>query len=128
MVSNESFEKIVAEADAAGKAAVEKLNVVPMVVSSHMNQMDDNSPVVKQYFVADGVCGFAWVNVRPATSRFAKYLKAKGIARPDSYEGGVTISIRDYNQSMQKKEAYANAYAEVLNGHGFKAYANSRMD
>lgn len=122
------FEEILAEADAAGKAAVEKLNVVPMVVSSHVNQLDDNSPVVKQWYVPDGVCGFAWVNVKPGNSPFANFIKAKGIGRADSYEGGVRISISDYNQSLQKKEAHAIAFAEVLQAHGIKASGMSRID
>lgn len=129
----QEFEHIYAEADAAGKAAVEKLNVVPMVVQQHANQLDDNSPVVQQWFVADGVCGFAWVNIGPANKKFAKFLVAKGLARKDSYNGGISMHIWDYNQSMQKKEAYARGFVEVLGAYkeklGLKrVWVESRID
>ena len=129
----DEFASIVAEADAAGKAAVAKLNVVPMVVGQHANQMDDNSPVVKQWFVADGVCGFASVHLGPANKPFAKYLVNFGPAKKDSYNGGIYIWIGDYGQSMQKKEAYARAYADVIKAHAEKlglkhVWSESRMD
>lgn len=74
------------------------------------------------------ICGFAWVNVKPGNSRFAKYLVANGHASKDSYSGGVMIWIRDYNQSYDLKAAHAYAMATVLNGFGIKAYAQSRLD
>jgi hypothetical protein len=116
-------------ADAAGKAAVKALNVRPMVVSQRENPFDDNSKVVQSWFVEDGVCGFAWVNIKPANSKFCKWLLANHRARKDSYSGGVTLWIGDYGQSMQKKEAYAHAFAKVLRDNGVtKCYASSRMD
>jgi hypothetical protein len=111
------FQSLWDNARAAGMAAVEALDVQPMVVVGE-----------KRYFVADGVCGFAWVNVKPGTSKFAKWLKASGHARTDSYYGGVTVWVSQFNQSMQKKEAYAYAMAKVFAEAGFDAYANSRMD
>lgn len=118
-----------AKADAAGRAAVEKLEVVPMVVGQAKgvfgNDIDYSKPT---YYVADGPCGFAWVNVKPANSKFAKFLKERLNARNDSYYGGVCLWVRDYNQSLQKKEAYAYAFARVLQEEGLKAYASSRMD
>ena len=44
-------------------------------------------------------CGFAWVNVKPGTSKFAKWLKEKELASKDSFKGGVTIWVGDFNQS-----------------------------
>lgn len=74
-------------------------------------------------------CGFAWVNVRPGTSRFAKFLKAKKYARSDEYYGGVTIWIRgDGGQSVRRKEAYADAVASVMSDAGVDAYSMSRLD
>lgn len=98
------FQTIYDLAHAAGMAAVNKLKVVPMVVQQHQNVMDDNSPVTKKWYVADGVCGFAWVNVKPGNSAFANWLKVKKLASRDSYYGGVSIWISDFNQSMQKKK------------------------
>ncbi len=112
----------------AGMEAVSKLNVVPMVVQQHANPLDDASPVEKSYFVADGVCGFAWVQVKPGNSPFAKWLKEKGLASADSYAGGVCIWVSAFNQSMQRKATYAYAFSGVLKQAGINSYASSRMD
>lgn len=120
-------ELIYAEAHKSGQLAVEKITVAPMIVQQHANPLDDNSDVIKQYYVADGVCGFASINVKPANSKFAKFIVQNNLGHKSIY-GGVFMSIRDYNQSLQKKEAYAYAFADVLNKHGIKAYAESRMD
>ncbi|MCK9369247.1 hypothetical protein M0R04_04850 [Candidatus Dojkabacteria bacterium] len=112
----------------AGCAAAEECYIEPMVVQQHENMMDDSSPVVKSYVVSDGPCGFAWVNIKPAYSKFAKWMVAYEMARKDSYNGGVTYWISKYGQSIQKKEAYARAFAKVLSDNGINAYASSRMD
>lgn len=78
--------------------------------------------------IADGVCGFAWVHVKPATCQVAKELVKRGLACTSVYDGGVKVWINDYNQSMQKKEAHAQAFAAVLIGAGVRAHAGSRMD
>ena len=59
-------------------------------------------------------CGFAWVQVKPANSKFAKWLVENDHARKDSYEGGVKIWIGQYNQSVSHKEAHAEKLAEIL--------------
>jgi len=118
-------------ADAAGKAAVKAASIVPMYVGTPKypfgeSEIDYNKPVE---FIADGVCGFAWVNIKPGTNPFCKWLIKTGKARKDEYYGGVTIWVSDYNQSMQKKEAYAGAFAAELRAAGFeRAYSASRMD
>ena len=124
--TDHDYAALLAAADAAGKTAVDAATVVPMVVEQHVDMLDDASPVRRSWFVADGVCGFAWVTVRPGNSRFARYLKNHGWRT--AYGGGVEFWGSAYGQSMQKKEAYANAYADVLRAAGFKAYAGSRMD
>lgn len=117
------------KANKAGCDAVAALQVRPMTVTQRENPMDDNSPVVRSWYVEDGVCGFSWVNIKPANSKFCKWLVANGIARKDSYYGGVTIWVSQFNQSMQKKEAYAYAFTKTLNDNGIeKAWAHSRMD
>lgn len=115
------------EAHYKGNAAVEMTTVTPMVVQQRENPLNDDSRVIRQYIVNDGVCGFASVTVKPANSKFAKFLVANGLGRK-SFNGGVSMSIRDFNQSLTKKEAYAYAFASVLNNYGIKAYAESRMD
>lgn len=129
------FAKLMDEAHAAGLAALSVCVPTPMVVQAHSNPLNDSSPVEKQWFVPAGPCGFAWVNVRPATSSFARWLVktygergngAFGVHK--AYRGGLDIWVREGGQSIQLKEAYANAFAEVLSKAGIKAYSASRMD
>jgi hypothetical protein len=135
MLDLETFELICEKANAAGIAAVEKLNVVPMIVgqetSLFSNVIDRSKPT---YYVADGVCGFAWVDVYPANKgntrdgkEERKLLERFGFRKND-YEKTYQLWISAYNQSMQKKETYARAFAEVLRSNGLKAYSGSRMD
>ena len=111
------FQSIWDLAVSAGRQAGENAMPTPMVVSGYEDQ-----PVM------DGACGFAWVQVRPGTSAFAKWLKRMDYARKDSYLGGVSIWISDYNQSMARKEAHATAMAKVFRDHGFDANSMSRID
>lgn len=106
-------------ANAAGRAAATTAVCTPMVVTWNGGA---NREVVE-----DGVCGFAWVNIKPARGAFVKYLKANKIGHK-SYQGGWDIWISDYGQSMTRKEAHAHAMAEFLRTHGLNAHADSRMD
>jgi hypothetical protein len=122
-------EQIHYEAVQAGLKAGEAHKPVPMIVGSPSsplgNDIDPNQPV---YRVDSGVCGFGWVNIKPARGKFVSWLKKNNIGRTDSYEGGYRIPCFEFGQSLEKKERYVRAYAQVLNDHGIKAYANSRMD
>jgi hypothetical protein len=120
-MSNE-YGAIVARAESAGLAAGEAVAPRPMVVVGGVPGGEQ-----KKYFVSEGVCGFAWITIRPGNSAFARYLKKVGKASK-AYGGGVQVWVGQFNQSMQRKEAYANAYAAVLREAGVNAYAGSRMD
>jgi hypothetical protein len=130
-----TIEVVFREADVAGKAAVEKLEVVPMIVGQETSLFSNKIDYSKQtYYVADGVCGFAWVDVYPANKgntkagkEERKLLERFGFRKND-YEKTHQLWVSAYNQSMQKKESYARAFAEVLRENGFKAYAGSRLD
>lgn len=78
--------------------------------------------------ISDGVCGFAWVNIKPGTSRFARWLVRNGYARKDSYYGGITIWIHEHRQSMTRKAAHASTFARWLRDNGINAVSMSRMD
>jgi len=121
------IESIYIQAHDAGNNAVTQTTVTPMIVSQHANPLDDGSETIKQWYVEDGVCGFASVIIKPANSKFAKFLVANQLGRK-AYGGGVSMSIRDFNQSLTKKEAYAYAFSKVLNDNGITAYVDSRMD
>lgn len=104
---------------AAGCDAANSLTIAPMYVR-------DGSGNV--YTVPGGPCGFAWVNVKPGNSAFAKWLVKTGRARKDTYYGGVTIWISEYGQSMEAKYAHAAAMVKELTAEGIRCYAASRMD
>lgn len=110
---------------AAGEAAVPQAMVVGSPSSLFANDIDPSKGPV--YYVADGVCGFAWVHLPVARGPLVAYLKGKGIGHK-SYRKGYDVWVGQFGQSMQRKEAYARAYARVLADAGFDAYADSRMD
>jgi len=114
-------------AHAAGNAAVESTIVRPMIVRWCNDPVSFTGDAVQEHVVEDGVCGFASVIVKPANSAFAKYLALQHGARKHYY-GGISLSINDFNQSLQKKEAYAKAFAGVLVDAGINAHYESRMD
>jgi hypothetical protein len=113
------------QARAAGLAAAAAAQVTPMIVNAHANPLDANSEITKQYFVSDGVCGFASIVIK--NIKFANALKKMGLGRKN-YGGGYALSVQDFNQSLTRKEAYAHAFAQVLNAHGITAFTDSRMD
>ena len=67
----------------------------------------------KQYYVPEGVCGFAWITVRPGNSSLANWLKKHADADRDYY-GGVSVWVHEFGQSYERKRAYAKAYANTL--------------
>ena len=120
-----NIETIYTQARAAGLLAAQTAQVTPMIVNAHANPFDSNSEITRSYIVDDGVCGFASVVIKNV--KFSNGLKKLGIGRKN-YPTGYCISVRDFNQSLTRKEAYAYAFAEVLRAHGVDAYIDSRMD
>lgn len=124
---------LIKKAEAAGRAAGLAAVPSPMVVQQHANPLNDNSPVTREWFVSEGLCGFAWVTIRPATGALVNYLRANGKGHK-GYHGGweVWSDAVDHSgyqaQSITRNEAYARAYAEVLREAGFTAHASSRLD
>jgi hypothetical protein len=134
----------------AGEAAAVGSTPTPMVVgtpkdplASLLGKDDGGFDLDKPtYYVADGVCGFAWINVKDR--KFNNWLLGRvktkypvgpamgyivGEPRPDSYYGGVSLWISGFGQSMQRKEAFARAFARSLyDSVGISARAMSRMD
>jgi len=104
------------EAYEAGKASGEGVTPKPMGVTDG----------TQTWVVEDGVCGFAWIKF-PGNSSFGRWMKKQGLARK-AYPSGLSYWVSEFNQSMNRKEAFASAAAEVLRKHGIKAYSGSRMD
>lgn len=116
-MQNQFFHTIYQRAVKEGQEAVQKLieskTLQPMIVQERASPVDDSSEIVKEYFVEDGVCGFAWIVIKPATSAFAKWLVKNDIASPH-WQGGISIWVHEYDQSMQKKSAFARGFAKVI--------------
>ena len=81
-------------------------------------------------------CGFAWVTIHPehkGNTRLGKLerrvIEAMGFRKDWTGKAYQLWNCTGYaGQSMDVKEAGAQAYAEVLRGAGFKAYMGSRAD
>lgn len=112
---------------AAGLAAGKGASPTPMVVVERANPFDRTSPVTRGWEVPDGVCGFAWVVIRPGNSSFARWLVKRGLGRA-GYGGGVHVWVDAHNQSLTRKEAHGSAMAEVFRDAGVHAHMHSRMD
>ena len=127
-MTKHNWEKIYNEANAAGMEAGSAHTPTPMIVgheTSFMSGKIDYSRPTHQ--INEGVCGFAWVIVKDGRSSFARWLKKENHGRKHYY-GGTCISPRGFGQSMERKEAWANAFADVLKLHGIDCYVDSRMD
>jgi hypothetical protein len=123
------FEEVFNEANRAGFAAGEAMTPRAMIVSEHVNPLDDTSAVKRQWHASEGACGFASVKIRPGNGSFAKWLVKNGHARK-GYYGGVEINISAHGQSIERKEAHARKMAEVLKAKlGLEfCFADSRLD
>jgi hypothetical protein len=110
------YQDLYNKADEAGNAAVKATIPEPMVIASE----------TQKYFIPQGACGFAWVNV-PGNCGFGRWLKAEGLAKK-AYYGGVEIWISKFGQSIDYKTAYAEGFARVLKEAGIDACAGSRLD
>ena len=125
--------RICAAAHIRGMEALEKCKPTPMIVSQHNNPLDDNSPVKKAWYVPQGVCGFAWVNVKfknKESRLFINQLKRAHDRRfkKDDYYGGFTYWCHEGGQSYELKMAFASAYAATLRKFNILANASGRLD
>ena len=114
--------EIYRDAHEAGMNAANECTPEPMVV-----RYQGADGQMQRDVIYDGVCGFAWIRM-PARGKFVKFLKMNEIGRKSFTESGWRINVDLFNQSMQKKEAYASAFAKVLRTNNIDAYSESRMD
>lgn len=132
--SDSELSRIWKEAWKAGDDAGKGASVTPMVVYEAGLFDDKPLPGGQSWFVDDGVCGFAWVDIRPASHAgrsdcdLVKWMRSRDIGHYSEYHKSWQYSINEFNQSMQRKEAAARAIADVLTKYGYRAYDNSRMD
>ena len=122
-----NMEQIYAEARLAGITAGNAAKPIPMTVMA-CNPIT-HEPIAVVDFVSEGVCGFAWISMKYNTPENRKFISwAKKQKLISKYSEGFWIWVHEYNQSMTRKEAYACAFAKVLQNHGIKCYASSRID
>jgi len=110
------FKMVWDRAVAAGKAAGSTIQPVPMVVQGGG----------QRWVVPDGMCGFAWVSF-PGNTAFGRWAK-KVMGAGKHYPSGLAHWVSDFNQSIARKEAYAHAFAKVLQDAGIDCHAGSRLD
>ena len=136
MVAVSEFEKVFAEASVAYQKAYAEASPRPMVVGSPSsplgNDIDPSKPV---YYVADGVCGFAWVHFPNGRGNFAKFMKENKGGRNSYYAKGYDVWSSHFeredqkrSQSMSRKSAGCRAAADVFRSYGIEASVQSRMD
>ena len=121
-------EKLLEKAHLMGMDAGRSVGVSPMIVGSPSTPLGNDIDYSKKtYFVEGGVCGFAGVVIKPARGKFVSYLKRldKGYKH---YYGGYYVPVREFGQSLTRKEAYAEAFAKVLSEEGMRCYVDRRMD
>jgi hypothetical protein len=128
-ITKTQAKKIFKQAYEAGMKAGNSVGVTPMIVGSPTTPLGNDIDYTKRtYFVEGGVCGFAWVKIKPARGNFVAYLKSLDKFPSNAWNGGYDYWVSEFGQSMQRKEAFAGAFADVLRGYGINAYAQSRMD
>lgn len=129
MTARPHFQSLWARANQAGLEAGRKVVPETMYAIESNLLTGQPKPGARIYAVPEGPCGFAWVQLKPGTSAFAKWLKANRLAHADSYHGGVSIDApMEFGQSITRKEAWAGAVARVFNEVGLRAYPMSRLD
>ena len=127
-MSKVACEKLLERAHLMGMDAGRAASVTPMIVGSPSTPFGSDIDYSKKtYFVEGGACGFAGVVIKPARGKFVSYLKSIGKGHKHYY-GGWYVSVREFNQSITRKEAYADAFAKVLSEVGMSCYVDSRMD
>ena len=111
------YQEIIDKAYKAGIEAGKNARPIPMYV------IDQGIPIDR---IDDGACGFAWIAFAGNTA-FGKWAKKQGLAR-SHYPSGLCIWVSEFGQSVDRKDAFAGAYAKVLKDNGIDAYSGSRLD
>ena len=121
------------------KALANATPPTPMIVGSPSTPLgNDVDPNQKMWYVADGVCGFAWVVLDSGRTGFAQWIMKKGYGSKHYQWGGgykgVSIwpnaryGFAETRQSLQLKEQVCGKIAAYLRSEGISAYSESRID
>ena len=86
----------------------------------------------QEYFAKYGepmYCGFAWVDFPSARTPFVTWAKKNDVGSKHWRKGwSIWNPAGNHTQSMDIKEAGAQAFAEVMNKHGIECHMGSRAD
>lgn len=118
MAINHDHHELFQRAYQAGMDAIHTCNPNPMIVR--------DPKTGREWLISDGACGFAWVKIAGNTA-FARSMKSMGFFRK-AWDRGLDFWVSEGNQSIARKEAFACAFAQVLNDNGIKASVGSRLD
>lgn len=128
---NAQHQKLLDLSAAAAEKAYIACEPAAMVVYEASIFSDAPKPGGKSWYAADGVCGFAWIVVKPATSSFGRWLSSNNIGYK-AYTGGWVIPthalVGQIGQSLERAEAAVRAAAQVLRDNNINCYVESRMD
>lgn len=119
------------QARAAAQAAYAECQPQPMLVYETLGLSDAPKPNGKAWMVSEGVCGFAWVKITPATSSFARWLSKHKLGHK-SYYGGwdipVSVLVPSCGQSYDRAQQAARAAVRILREHNINCRMESRLD
>ncbi len=125
---DDGYADLYKQAHQAGMQASRDARPEPMVVAQHANVLDDSSPVVKTWDAPEGVCGFAWLVIRPGTQGFARWINRNNKGKSSTYHQGTMVFAGGRTQSMERNQAYVRAFGKVITDAGIKCQSYSRMD
>lgn len=118
------FRDLIGKAHEAGLDAGFACRPTPMIVTDEVRK--------QSWRVDGGACGFAWITFKGNTTFGRWASKATGLPCGrigDGYPTGKQVWVSEFGQSVDRKEAYARAFAKVLRDGGVTdAYAGSRLD
>lgn len=129
------FEEIWKEASKAAWEGFQDCKPTPMIVGQARGLFGNEIIPGTEEVVEDGVCGFAWIQVKPARGPWVSWMKNNDIGSSGVY-GGWTLSPMDFDsrigrsQSMERKTSAMNAALKVLEIYfpDKKMWVESRMD
>jgi hypothetical protein len=122
-----SVANIFLEASLAAQVAFDECVPVPMVLIGY----------IRDEVVIDGVCGFAWIHIKPARGELVKWLKDNNKGNKSYVGSGYELSSYAIcrpdqigSQSMERKKAACTAFVAVIQKYypSLQFTVHSRLD
>lgn len=129
------FDAIFNEASEAAVKAYKEAKPHPVIFGQAVDIFSNKMVPGSEELCTEGVCGFAWINIKPARGPFISWLKKNNRGDRGVYGGWTlgTYDITDHtcnSQSLARKEAACRAFVEVLREYfpGMRIWVSSRLD